>query len=100
MSLHQQESILNLLHSVRFLWTLFPPCLLLSLCFQHKVVLLTGSGSFADKGNELFFYFLHSVQIIHKEDMSITGLTGYIHQFPVICIRKANCKDDIAWEWD
>lgn len=60
-------------------------------------MLLTGSGSLADKRNELLLYFLHSIQIIHKEDVSVTGLTGYIHQLPVIRVRKADCKDDVAW---
>lgn len=88
----ESESIHQSNQSI-FLFT----CLFFTL-FKYKVVLLTGSGSLAHKGNELFFYFLHRIQIIHKEDMSITGLTGYIHQFPVICIREANCEDDIAWE--
>lgn len=88
--------------SIFFLPTLL--CLILlnffKTLFKHNVVLLTGSGSLAHKGNELFFYFLHSIQIVHKEDMSITGFTGYIHQFPIIRVRKSNCKDYIAWEWE
>lgn len=72
----------------------------LSLCFKHEPVLLTGSGSLTDKGNELLFYFLHSVQIVHKKDVSVTGFAGDIHQLAVVCVRKANCEDDVAWEWN
>lgn len=59
-------------------------------------MLLTGSGSLADERNELLLYFLHRVQIVHKEDVPVTGLTGNIHQLPIVCIRKANSKDDVA----
>lgn len=61
-------------------------------------MLLTGSGSLADERNELLLYFLHRVQIVHKEDVPVTGLTGNIHQLPIVCIRKANGKDDVAWK--
>lgn len=108
MSLSHQESLVNFL-SASFTPSAAPSdfsellSLLLSyhsLCFKHKVVLLTGSGSLADKSNELLFYFLHSIQIIHKEDVSVAGLTGDIHQLPVVCVSKANGKDDVALEWN
>lgn len=66
--------------------------------FIHTAMLLTGSCSLADKGNELLLYFLHSVQIIHKEDMPITGFAGNIHKLSIVCIRKANSKYDVAWK--
>lgn len=61
---------------------------------------LTGSCSLADKGNELLLYFLHSIQVIHKEDMPITGFAGNVHKLSIVCIRKANSKYAIAWKWN
>lgn len=77
----------------------YPPSVFPAVCAKHQVVLLTGGGGLTDKSNELFFYFLHGVQIVHKEDVSITGLAGNIHQLPVVSVRKANGEDDISWEW-
>lgn len=62
-----------------------------------RIMLLTGSGGLTDKGNELFFYFLHSIQIINKKDMSVTGFAGNVHQLAIVCIRKAYSKDNVPW---
>lgn len=61
-------------------------------------MLLTGSCSLADKSNELLLYFLHSIQIIHKKDMPITGFAGNIYKLSIVCIRKADGKYDVAWK--
>lgn len=71
-----------------------------TLCFKHTAMFLTGSRSLADKGNELLLYFLHSIQIIHKEDVPITGFAGNIHKLSIVCIRKANSKYNVAWKWN
>lgn len=63
-------------------------------------MLLTGSCSLTDKSNELLLYFLHSIQIIHKKDVPVTGFAGNIHKLPIVCIRKANGKYDVAWKWN
>lgn len=60
-------------------------------------VLLTGCGGLTDKGDELLLYFLHSIQVVNKKNVSVTGFTGNVHQFTVVCIRKADCKYDITW---
>lgn len=75
-------------------WTLFSPAPLHR--FKHTAMLLTGSCSLADKSNELLLYFLHSIQIIHKKDMPITGFAGNIYKLSIVCIRKADGKYDVA----
>lgn len=102
MSLHETGGGLSFTPSISLSDFSEPFSLLVSLslslshCFKHKVVLLTGSGSLTDKSNELLFYFLHGVQIVHKEDVSVTGLTGDIHQLAIVCVGEANGKDDVA----
>lgn len=66
----------------------------------NNAMLRTGSSRLADKGNELLLYLLHCVQVVHKKHMSVAGLTGDIHQFSIVGIRKANSEDDIAWEFN
>lgn len=63
-------------------------------------MLLTGSCSLADKSNELLLYFLHSIQIIHKKDMPVTGFAGNIYKLSIVCIRKAYGKYNVAWKWN
>lgn len=59
---------------------------------------LTGSSSFAHKGHQLLFNLLEGVQVIHKEDVPVTGFTGDAHQLPVVSISEANGKHDVTFD--
>lgn len=59
---------------------------------------LTGSCSFTHKGHQLLFNLLEGVQVIHKEDVPVTGLTGDAHQLPVVSISEANGKHDVTFD--
>lgn len=59
---------------------------------------LTGSCSFAHKGHQLLFNLLEGVQVIHKEDVPVTGFTGDAHQLPVVSISEANGKHDVTFD--
>lgn len=59
---------------------------------------LTGSSSFTHKGHQLLFNLLEGVQVIHKEDVPVTGFTGDAHQLPVVSISEANGKHDVTFD--
>lgn len=59
---------------------------------------LTGSCSFTHKGHQLLFNLLEGVQVIHKEDVPVTGFTGDAHQLPVVSISEANGKHDVTFD--
>ena len=65
---------------------------------KYSIHRLTGCGGLADKSDELLLDLLHSVQVIHEEDVSVAGLAGDVHQLPVVCVRKADGKDDVTWQ--
>lgn len=59
---------------------------------------LTGCSSFTHKGHQLLFDLLEGVQVIHKEDVPVTGFTGDAHQLPVVSISEANGKHDVTFD--
>ena len=65
---------------------------------KYSIHRLTGCGRLADKSDELLLNLLHSVQVVHEEDVSVAGLAGDVHQLPIVSIRKADGEDDVTWQ--
>lgn len=59
---------------------------------------LTGSGSLAHKRDELLLDLLHGIQVVHEEDVAVTGLAGDVDQLAVVGVREADGEDDVAWK--